>query len=225
MEKFAIGFPPAVKCGRTSSITLDGHEFVIGRKLDVPRSIQPGAQVYAETNIDEKGRPAITKLELVAPAQGDKEPVEKAGSEAKFFSLLNRGSKSVPAADRPTVTVDAIVRPTEYSLNWIPFGGYVRMVGEEDPSAPGSFASKSKKARFAVLVAGSLMNLVAAVVFFTLAAMSGTPEPVMGTNLAGEEAPIAQTIINQVIPIRQQQRPACKQAMSLWALMRWSSTT
>lgn len=201
VEEFAIGFPPrAVKVWQDEgSITLDGHEFVIGRKLDVPRSIQPGAQVYAETSIDEKGRPAITKLELVTPAQGDKESAEQAGSEAKFFGLLNRGSKSAPAANLPTVTVDAIVRPTEYSINWVPFGGYVRMVGEEDPSAPGSFASKSKKIRFAVLVAGSLMNLVAAVVFFTLAAMSGTPEPVNGTNLAGEEAPIAQTIINQVM--------------------------
>ena len=31
-----------------------------------------------------------------------------------------------------------------YSLNWIPFGAFVKMLGEEDPSAPGSFASKSK---------------------------------------------------------------------------------
>ncbi len=201
VEEFAIGFPPrAVKVWQgEGSITLDGHEFVIGRKLDVPRSIQPGVQVYAETSIDEKGRPAITKLELVAPAQDDKESSKQVGSEAKFFGLLNRSAKSAPAANRPTVAVDAVVRPTEYSVNWVPFGGYVRMVGEEDPSAPGSFASKSKKIRFAVLVAGSLMNLVAAVVFFTLAAMSGTPEPVTGTNLAGEEAPIAQTVINQVI--------------------------
>jgi regulator of sigma E protease len=44
------------------------------------------------------------------------------------------------------------------------------------------------------------MNLVAAIFFFTLAAMSGTPEPITGTNLAGEEAPVAQTVINAVIP-------------------------
>jgi regulator of sigma E protease len=74
-----------------------------------------------------------------------------------------------------------LTRPTEYAFNWIPFGGYVRMLGEEDPSAPGSFASKSKKARFAVLVAGSAMNLLLAVVFFTLTAMSGVPETAIGT--------------------------------------------
>ncbi len=202
VEEFAIGFPPrAVKLWQDEgSITLDGHDYVIGRKLDVPRSIQPGAQVYAETSIDEKGRPTVTQLELATPAQADQEDREKAGGEAKFFSLLSRGSKPTPAGGRPTVTVDALTRPTEYTINWVPFGGYVRMVGEEDPSAPGSFASKSKRVRFAVLVAGSLMNLVAAVIFFTLAAMSGTPEPITGTNLAGEEAAIAQTVINEVKP-------------------------
>ena len=33
---------------------------------------------------------------------------------------------------------------TEYSINLIPLGGYVRMLGEEDPSAPRSFAAASR---------------------------------------------------------------------------------
>lgn len=198
VEEFAIGFPPRlVKLWQDEGqITLDGHDFVIGRKVNVPRSIQPGAQVYAETGVNEKGRPEVTKLELVAPTTP-----QQSGSEARFFGLLSRGSDSTPAPDnRPVVTVEALTRPTEYTINAIPFGGYVRMVGEEDPSAPGSFASKSKKARLAVLAAGSFMNLIAAIIFFTLAAMAGTPEPVTGVNLAGEEAPVAQTVINAVIP-------------------------
>ncbi|MFN8453138.1 MAG: RIP metalloprotease RseP [Anaerolineae bacterium] len=184
VEEFAIGFPPrAVKLWQDEgSITLDGHEFVIGRNINVPRSIQPGAQVYAETGIDAKGRPAVTKLEWVGLPQGQKE--EKSGSEARLFNVFSRSNKAVTPDNRPTVTVDAVTRPTEYSLNWIPFGGYVRMVGEEDPTAPGSFASKSKKARFAVLAAGSLMNLVAAVLFFTLTSMSGVPQTRVGTFVA-----------------------------------------
>lgn len=182
VEEFAIGFPPrAVKLWQDEGhITLNGQDFVIGRKLNVSRAIQLGAQVYAETSTDEQGRPIVTKLELVGPAE-DETKRDQAGSEARFFSLLLPKAKSAPTGDRPTVTVDAITRPTEYTLNWIPFGGYVRMVGEEDPSAPGSFASKSKKVRFAVLVAGSLMNLVTAIVFFTLSSMSGVPETAVGT--------------------------------------------
>jgi regulator of sigma E protease len=199
VEEFAIGFPPrAVKLWQDEgNITLDGHTYVLGKTLDVPRTIQPGAQVYVETTIDEKGRPAVTKLELVNSPETENK--ENSGSEARLFNLLSRAPKAAPANNRPTITVEALTRPTEYSLNWVPFGGYVRMVGEEDPTAPGSFASKSKKARFAVLVAGSLMNLVAAIIFFSLASMSGTPEPVTGVNLAGEESPVAKTVINGVI--------------------------
>ena len=51
------------------------------------------------------------------------------------------------------------------------------MLGEEDPEAPGSFASKSRLTRFIVLVAGSVMNVVAAAVLFSVAYMFGVPTP------------------------------------------------
>ena len=178
VEEFAIGFPPrAVKLWQEEgSITLDGHEYVIGRKVQVPRFLQPGNYIYAETTTDEKGRPAVTKIELVESdeRQAD-QPEQQNGSEAKFFSVLSPDSKAAPAGGRPTVRIEALTRPTEYSFNWIPFGGYVRMLGEEDPTAPGSFASKSKKVRFAVLVAGSAMNLIAAIFLFIFSSMAGVP--------------------------------------------------
>jgi len=55
---------------------------------------------------------------------------------------------------------------TEYTLNAIPFGGFVRMLGEEDPSHPESFASKSKLVRATDLLAGPLMNIVLAFILF-----------------------------------------------------------
>jgi regulator of sigma E protease len=57
---------------------------------------------------------------------------------------------------------------TFYSLNAIPFGGFTKLLGEEDPTSPGSFASKSHATRFLVLVAGSLMNLILPVLLFTI---------------------------------------------------------
>jgi regulator of sigma E protease len=65
-----------------------------------------------------------------------------------------------------------------YSLNWIPFGAFVKMLGEEDPSQTGSFASKGKLTRAIVLAAGSGMNFLLAVVAFAIAYMSGWPSPV-----------------------------------------------
>jgi len=60
---------------------------------------------------------------------------------------------------------------TVYSLNWVPFGAFVKLLGEEDPQAPRSLAGKSRKVRFLVLVAGSLMNIVLPILLFSIAFM------------------------------------------------------
>ncbi|HZT06604.1 MAG TPA: M50 family metallopeptidase [Chloroflexota bacterium] len=64
----------------------------------------------------------------------------------------------------------------DYTLNLIPLGAYVKMLGEEDPSAPGSFASQPKRIRALVLAAGSAMNFLVAVAVFTAAYASGWPD-------------------------------------------------
>lgn len=56
---------------------------------------------------------------------------------------------------------------TIYSINAIPFGGFTKLLGEEDPTKPRSFASKSRGARFIILMAGSIMNLLLPVLLFT----------------------------------------------------------
>ena len=61
---------------------------------------------------------------------------------------------------------------TLFSLNWIPFGGFVRMKGENsmDPNVrneQGSFAAASIPKRLAILVAGVFMNFVLAISLYT----------------------------------------------------------
>lgn len=67
---------------------------------------------------------------------------------------------------------------TLYSVNWIPLGGFVRIKGEDDPTAtgPGSFARKSASIRAAVIVAGVTMNLVLASLLFTVGFLIGLPQ-------------------------------------------------
>jgi regulator of sigma E protease len=66
---------------------------------------------------------------------------------------------------------------TVYSINAIPFGGFVRMRGEDDPSQPGSFASASKRARTLTLVAGAAMNFMLAIVLLAvLTVLTGVPD-------------------------------------------------
>ena len=57
---------------------------------------------------------------------------------------------------------------TLYSINIIPLGGFVKMVGEEDPSEKRSFAHQPIKHRMAVLLAGPFMNLVVPILIFTI---------------------------------------------------------
>lgn len=67
---------------------------------------------------------------------------------------------------------------TVYSLNAIPFGGFARMRGEDDPNEPGSFAAASRWARVKTLIAGPGMNFILAVILFSIAAFSaGVPDP------------------------------------------------
>jgi regulator of sigma E protease len=60
---------------------------------------------------------------------------------------------------------------TVYSLNLIPIGGFTKMLGEEDPSHPGSLAGKSVRTRLLVLSAGSIMNLLLPILLLSIAFM------------------------------------------------------
>lgn len=85
---------------------------------------------------------------------------------------------------------------TEYVIAIIPFGGYVRMAGE-DPDKPASgapweFMSKTKIARAAIVSAGPAMNFLLSVVILSiLAACVGVekpPEAMVGKVVAGSPA-------------------------------------
>jgi regulator of sigma E protease len=57
---------------------------------------------------------------------------------------------------------------TRFSLNWIPLGGFVRIKGEDDPTIPGGMASAKPWRRIVVLLAGVSMNLLTAVVAYSI---------------------------------------------------------
>lgn len=73
---------------------------------------------------------------------------------------------------------------TEYSLNAIPFGGFVKIYGEDfgdDVSGPDkdqSFGAKSALARAVTLVAGVTMNVILAWLLFSLTYLAGAPATV-----------------------------------------------
>ena len=64
-----------------------------------------------------------------------------------------------------------------YSINWIPFGGFVRIKGEggEDTGKDDSLSSKSYGARILVTVGGVLMNFATAFVLLMIGFWMGMP--------------------------------------------------
>ena len=74
---------------------------------------------------------------------------------------------------------------TLYSLNLLPFGGFVKIFGEEgeDTAKQGSFGSKPAWQRFLVLFSGVFANILLAYFVFSFLAFWGLPE-----GLSDEEA-------------------------------------
>ncbi len=59
---------------------------------------------------------------------------------------------------------------TIYSINWIPFGGFVRVLGEDpgqkESSHPKAFDNKPPRKKAAILLAGVTINIIIAIILF-----------------------------------------------------------
>ncbi len=75
---------------------------------------------------------------------------------------------------------------TEYSLNWVPLGGFVKIHGEEgeDREDPRSFSHQSVGKRFQIIAAGVAMNFFLAFIIFTIIFVLGFPQDITGQDLS-----------------------------------------
>jgi regulator of sigma E protease len=87
---------------------------------------------------------------------------------------------------------------TEYTLNWIPFGGFVRLYGEDEKAqrGPGSLVDAPRWKQAVILVAGVAANALIALMLFILALHVGIPR-VIDTPIAGEPVRL---IVSDVVP-------------------------
>jgi len=85
---------------------------------------------------------------------------------------------------------------TEYRLNWIPLGGYVKMLGQDDlrpgvtADDPRAYNSKSIRSRMLIVSAGVAMNVILAAIGFMIVFLIGypVPPPVVGGVLSQSPA-------------------------------------
>jgi regulator of sigma E protease len=98
----------------------------------------------------------------------------------------------------PRAFLVAVKGGTEYTLNWIPFGGFVRLFGEnsEAPRGKGSFTASPRYVQALILVAGVAMNATAAWGLFAGALITGIPHAVSQENAGGQ----ARLMISAVLP-------------------------
>jgi len=85
---------------------------------------------------------------------------------------------------------------TRFTLNWLPLGGFVRPKGENDPNIEGGLAAAAPWKRFIVLIAGPLMNLITAVILFSLiiSQMGGIPV------ISDTSSEATSVLITEVVP-------------------------
>jgi regulator of sigma E protease len=150
VEEFGFGYPPRLLdfWHSRGKIVIGGQTIAIPRGFQMPEGLTVGASVVYEASADAKGRQVLERIEEVAPSD---------------------------PRSRSAASVDLLDTGTVFTLNAIPFGGFAKMLGEEDPTFPGSLASKGKIVRTVVLAAGAGMNLLLAVAFFSLALGLGAP--------------------------------------------------
>lgn len=66
---------------------------------------------------------------------------------------------------------------TEYTLNWLPIGGFVKLKGEHDSATEkGSFGAARFRQKVMIIAAGVGMNWLAAIVIFTALSLLGMPQ-------------------------------------------------
>ncbi len=86
---------------------------------------------------------------------------------------------------------------TEYTINWIPFGGFVRLFGDEGEGqrGRGSYIDAPRWKQALILVAGVAMNVVAAWALFAGALHLGVPQVVD----APREGEITRLLVSDVV--------------------------
>ncbi|MGD1991695.1 MAG: M50 family metallopeptidase [Anaerolineae bacterium] len=159
VEEFGIGFPPRalVLFGKEGTLAVNGVPITIPSRFSLPLGLGRNQHVKARLRQQEDDTYRLESLKRI-------DPTEVAEPQKTDEGLILRGK------------VTKFEPRTQYTLNWIPFGAFVRMTGEEDPSDSRSLAAQPKRTRLAVLLAGIFANLLMAFFLLTGGYMTGHPE-------------------------------------------------
>ncbi len=179
VEEFGIGFPPRlVRLWRgKGSLVIGKERVVIPINFNLP--FDPKKSLHQQVNATaESKRNKLVLRSITLPTQENDPNHNDTTHEGENSSIPaiatppNGGMRPESIADQPgEIQLNGIlneIRPgTEFTMNWIPLGGFNRIKGEDDPETPGGMAAANPFKRIAVLIAGASMNLLTAFVVYT----------------------------------------------------------
>ncbi len=165
VEEFGFGLPPrALTLWRQAGwLSLKG-----GQRVEIPGNF---AVPFVWSNVldrdvsltaDQVG----TRLVLRTLAFTDTIQPRKAAEAAPAPRDIKVGTSE--GAVRLQGEIQELHPGTQFTLNWLPIGGFVRPKGENDPRVPGGLAAASPWVRLGVLFAGPTMNLLLGIAVFSL---------------------------------------------------------
>ena len=163
VEEFGIGLPTP---GAITFWVSKGYLFLkSGRRVEIPQNFRLPIAWNRLVDLDAKigadqvqDRLVMRSIEAVA--------MEEHQQPAASHKLIQAGKQRGEVELNDVVTE---VHPgTRFTLNWLPLGGFVRPKGENDPNVEGGLAAANPWKRLAVLFAGPLMNLLTAVVIYSI---------------------------------------------------------
>lgn len=104
---------------------------------------------------------------------------------------------------------DLGIGETEYRLNWMPLGGYVKMIGQDDlhpdaqSSDPRAYNNKPIRQRMLIVSAGVVMNILLAAIGFMIVFLMGfkSPPAEVGSVLIDSPAANATTADGKRVPL------------------------
>ncbi|MEM1329487.1 MAG: site-2 protease family protein [Planctomycetota bacterium] len=135
--------------------------------------------------------------------------LRRGSSEPEYAELVNDArSEDAEKRELARARLAGEVSPTEYRLNVLPLGGYVKMLGQEDlnpeatSDAPDSYQNAPVAKRMVIISAGVIANIVSAALLFVIVFMVGLmSEPAMvGSVSPGSPAAEALAIDADQIP-------------------------
>jgi regulator of sigma E protease len=170
VEEFGIGFPPRMlRLWRGKGSLIIGKErLIIPINFDLP--FDPRPSLHRPVNAiaaSDHGRLFLQSIDFAATEDGQYRPDPVPGHPASEDTHSN--PKSLQTGEvRVSGILNEVRTGTEFTLNWIPLGGFNKIKGEDDPDSSGGLAAANPLKRIAVLLAGVSMNLLTGILVYTI---------------------------------------------------------